>query len=112
MEKPKIIIAVIKNVSNKNVIVMDDSDSNISDSRLAYSSQFYVKMNSTSEIFVPYILSNSKGKVYFFVFDQDTAFKMMKSKEIEGISKRTFLKRYMVDKEALEKVDTIVYDGQ
>ncbi len=100
-------IAIIKNLSNKNITVVFDSSDTISDRILFYGSKYNVVADSSMTI-------NTLGypfeKINFFIFDTDSVYNNINRGNVNGIVKKSFLKKINTSIESLKRNDTIIYN--
>lgn len=99
-------IAVIKNLSNQNIVVVFEPTDSLDDETLFYGSKYPVYIDSSTEIKA---LSYQYDKIYFFVLNYDSVYNSIKDKNIKGIVKRAFLKKITADTDSLKNNGMIIY---
>lgn len=100
-------IAVIKNESGKNITVMFETIDSIDDTTLFYGSKSTVNTDSSEELYTMGYFENMN----FFIFDYDSVYKNIKQQKIQGIVKKSLLKKISKSMDSLKINDTITYKG-
>ena len=97
-------IAVVKNESKKSIILMWGMDS-VTDKILYYDRKYEIPKDSCQVL----ISMTKFNIVTFYIFDKDSVSKYLSLKEINGIVKRSFLKKIMITHDSLRVNDTVIF---
>jgi hypothetical protein len=86
-------IISIRNSCSLDVVILLSSDSTITDKRLYYGSSYFIKKDTTEDI---WSLAKLVPPFFVFVFNQDVFLKNQRRHQVEGIVKESFLTRYYI----------------
>lgn len=98
-------VAIIKNESEKDIIVMRQPVDSIDDETLFYGPKFTVKAHSIEE----YIDGGYFDTLKFYFFDDQITYRSIASDSIKNIAKRAFLRKIIITEDSLTKNDTIIF---
>ena len=101
-------IAIIKNLSNKNIIFFQGTDT-LTDDDLFFGSKFYIKPHKNDTIYGGYIsLLTNKENEYFYILSYDS-FKKYNINEHNGIVRNSFLKKIVIPVDSLTNNKILYY---
>lgn len=108
LDPPKPKIALVKNLSNTNLVVIYGEDS-ITDNYLIYGIKHHIPADSMNTIYGPVPNTSSNKKISFYFFNSDTIYRYIKANIKTGIYSKSFLKKYTVESNKIGGSDTIFY---
>jgi hypothetical protein len=92
-------IIVIKNDSEINLAVIYGGE-NINDEQLFYGTKYSIKQKTSAEIFGPFGLDSTGGRVFYF-FNEDSVYAKIKHGDIKGIVKNTLINKYRISPDSI-----------
>lgn len=101
-------IAIIKNMSNKKIILIQGTDT-LTDDDLFFGPKFYINSHKNDTIYGGYIskLKNKKNE-YFYILSYDS-FKKYNINEHNGIVKNSLLKKIVIPVDSLTNNKILYY---
>jgi hypothetical protein len=98
-------VAIIKNESGQDIIVMCQPVDSIDDETLFYGPKFTVNAHSIKD----YTDGGYFDTLKFYFFDDQVTYRRIANGKIKNIAKETFLRKIIITEDSLKQNDSITF---